>query len=78
MFLKLVLFLLELVPIFYEQDEAKKKALIEVASKETLPYYLPRLEAVVKKNNGHFALGRVSVQIFGNFDIHFCFVANMG
>ena len=66
------------MPIFYEQDEAKKKALIEVVSKESFPYYLPRLEAVVKKNNGHFALGRVSVHIFGNFNFHFCFAANLG
>ncbi|XP_063925672.1 glutathione S-transferase-like [Zophobas morio] len=51
---------LKLVPIFYEQDEAKKKALIEVVSKESFPYYLPRLETVVKKNNGHFALGRLT------------------
>ncbi|XP_044269426.1 glutathione S-transferase-like [Tribolium madens] len=45
---------------FYEQDEAKKKVIIENIKKDTLPYYLPRLEEIVKKNKGYLALGRLT------------------
>ena len=52
-----------MLPIYYEQDSSKKESLKEKALKEALPYYLPRLEAIVQKNNGYLALGRV--RIFG-------------
>jgi glutathione S-transferase len=42
-----------------EKDEEKKKAMTETALKETVPYYLTRLEAIVQKNKGYLALGRV-------------------
>ncbi|KAJ3663486.1 hypothetical protein Zmor_007743 [Zophobas morio] len=51
---------LKLGPIYYEKDESKKKALIESAQKESLPYYLSRLEELVKKNKGYLALGRLT------------------
>ncbi|KAJ3663079.1 hypothetical protein Zmor_007388 [Zophobas morio] len=50
----------KLSPIFAEKDEAKKKVLIEAAKKDTIAFYLPRLEAIVKKNKGYFALGRLT------------------
>ncbi|RZC36777.1 GST C domain containing protein, partial [Asbolus verrucosus] len=48
------------VPIFYEKDEEKKKALKETVLNETIPYYLTRLDAIVQKNKGHLALGRLT------------------
>ncbi|KAF7991206.1 hypothetical protein HCN44_002768 [Aphidius gifuensis] len=47
---------------FYEDDtnaeaKAKKK---EVALKETVPFYLERLDAQVKKNNGYFVGGKLT------------------
>ncbi|RZC36261.1 GST N domain containing protein [Asbolus verrucosus] len=47
-------------PIFYEKDEEKKKALKETVLNETIPYYLTRLDAIVQKNKGHLALGRLT------------------
>lgn len=50
---------LELSAPFYETDEAvkaKKKAVIEA---ETIPFYLGKLEAIAKENNGHLALSKV-------------------
>lgn len=45
----------------YETDPAIKESRKEPLFTETLPYYLDRLDALVKANNGHLALGRVSV-----------------
>jgi glutathione S-transferase len=44
----------------YEQDEAKKKVLKETAINETIPSYMGRFDALVEKNNGHLALGRLT------------------
>ncbi|RZC32435.1 GST N domain containing protein [Asbolus verrucosus] len=38
----------------------KKKALKETVLNETIPYYLTRLDAIVQKNKGHLALGRLT------------------
>jgi glutathione S-transferase len=43
----------------FEKDEEKKKTLKETALKETIPYYLTRLDAIVQKNKGYLALGKV-------------------
>ncbi|XP_044269512.1 glutathione S-transferase-like [Tribolium madens] len=45
---------------FYEKDEAKKQTILENVNKEVLPFYLKRFEEIVKKNKGHFALGRLT------------------
>ncbi|XP_044269427.1 glutathione S-transferase-like [Tribolium madens] len=45
---------------WYEQDEAKKKVIVDNFKKDNLPYYLPRLEEIVKKNKGYLALGRLT------------------
>lgn len=47
--------------VLRETDSAKQNALKEVLVKETLPFYLTRLDAIVKKNNGFLALGRVRI-----------------
>lgn len=51
----------ELVPIGREQDQTKRKALIDTVIKESFSYHLPRLEAIVEKNNGYLALDRVLI-----------------
>uniref|UniRef100_A0A1Y1L6P0 glutathione transferase n=2 Tax=Photinus pyralis TaxID=7054 RepID=A0A1Y1L6P0_PHOPY len=51
---------------YYEEDaeakEKRKKPLFE----ETLPFYMERIEAIVKKNNGHLAVGKLTWA-----DLHF-------
>ncbi|XP_068916028.1 glutathione S-transferase-like [Tenebrio molitor] len=44
----------------YEQDEEKKKVLKETAINETIPSYMGRFDALVEKNKGHLALGRLT------------------
>lgn len=50
---------LELALYHYEQDESIKESRKGPLFKETLPYYLQRLDAIAKENNGHLAAGRV-------------------
>jgi glutathione S-transferase len=51
---------LKIVVAHFEKDEEKKKTLKETALKETIPYYLTRLDAIVQKNKGHLALGKLT------------------
>jgi hypothetical protein len=51
--------------IYHEKDQERRKTQIETASKETVPFYLSRFDAIVKKNNGYLAVGRV--RVFQNF-----------
>lgn len=44
----------------YEADEAVQAKKRVPLNEETLPFYLEKLDALVKENNGHFALGKVS------------------
>jgi len=44
----------------YNPDEESKKKNTEVLKKETIPYYLDRLEEIVKKNNGHCACNKLT------------------
>ncbi|RZC43019.1 glutathione S-transferase [Asbolus verrucosus] len=44
----------------YETDEAIKEARKEPLFKETIPYYLERLDGIVKANDGHLALGKLT------------------
>lgn len=53
-------FIIEIATVNYEADkdvQAKKREILEA---ETLPFYLEKLDALAKENNGHFALGKVS------------------
>jgi len=46
--------------VSYESDadvQAKKNATLQA---ETIPMYLEKLEAIVKENNGYFALGKLT------------------
>ncbi|KAJ3636073.1 hypothetical protein MTP99_008913 [Tenebrio molitor] len=43
-----------------EKNVALKKTMKEEALKETVPFYLSRLDALVQKNNGFLALGRLT------------------
>ncbi|CAH1972458.1 unnamed protein product [Acanthoscelides obtectus] len=45
----------------YEVDEKIKKARGEILSKETLPYYIEKLNAQAEKTSGHLACNRVSI-----------------
>ncbi|KAJ3663489.1 hypothetical protein Zmor_007746 [Zophobas morio] len=68
---------LKLLAIHFEKDEEKKKTLLETAAKETIPYYITRLETIVQQNNGHLALGRLTwadfyfTTVCGAFDFFF-------
>lgn len=56
-------FIVEIALYHYEQDEAIKESRKEPLLKETLPYYLQRLDAIAKDNNGHLAVGRVRLKL---------------
>lgn len=54
------LFNLEIAVVSYETDEvvqAKKRVPLDA---ETIPFFMEKLEEIATKNNGHFALGKVS------------------
>lgn len=46
--------------VFYEKDEAAKQKMLVDLKKDVVPFYLGKLDAMAKKNNGYLALGRVS------------------
>ena len=46
----------------HEQDEASKEKKWEVLKNETIPFYMPKFEEVVKKNDGHFVGGKVGMR----------------
>jgi len=49
----------EIAVVSYEpDDEVKEKKQITLTT-EVIPFYLEKLEAIVKENNGHLALGKV-------------------
>ncbi|KAK5640388.1 hypothetical protein RI129_011199 [Pyrocoelia pectoralis] len=45
---------------YYETDEAIKETRKKPLFDETIPYYLERIEAIAKKNNGHLAVGKLT------------------
>lgn len=45
----------------YETDEKVKATKKETCLNDTLPFYMKKLEAVAKSNNGFLANGKVSV-----------------
>lgn len=49
----------EIAVVSYEpDDEVKEKKQITLTT-EVIPFYLEKLEAIVKENNGHLALSKV-------------------
>jgi glutathione S-transferase len=53
-------FRLKIMTIYHEKDQERRKTQMETASKETVPFYLSRFDAIVKKNNGYLAVGRLT------------------
>lgn len=51
---------IEIAVVSYETDVAVQEAKRGPLEKETLPFYLEKLEEIAKENNGHFALKKVS------------------
>lgn len=45
----------------YESDEKLKATKKETCLNETLPFYMKKLEAIAKENNGYLANGKVSI-----------------
>lgn len=50
---------IELGNVAHESDAAVQATKREALEKETIPFYLEKLDEVAKANDGHFALGRV-------------------
>uniref|UniRef100_A0A1B6KRC4 glutathione transferase n=1 Tax=Graphocephala atropunctata TaxID=36148 RepID=A0A1B6KRC4_9HEMI len=50
----------ELAKYHYEQDPEKKESIKGPLFKETVPFYLKKLEALIKENNGYLANGKLS------------------
>lgn len=51
----------EIAVVSYEPDDEVKAKKQVTLTTEVIPFYLEKLEAIVKENNGHLALARVSV-----------------
>lgn len=49
----------EIAALYYETNEMLKQKKLEELQTETVPFYLDRLDAAAKENNGYLALGRV-------------------
>lgn len=54
-------FFLEIAAYFYDQNEATKAPKLEPLQKETVPFYLSRLDKIVAENGGYFVGGQVCV-----------------
>ena len=50
---------LEIFQSYFNSDEKRKEELKVVLVKETLPFYLDKLEQIAKENNEHLALSKV-------------------
>ncbi|KAF5295901.1 hypothetical protein FQR65_LT10389 [Abscondita terminalis] len=50
----------ELATYHYEEDEAVKAKIKGPLFEKTVPYFLERFEEIAKKNNGHFALRKLT------------------
>lgn len=60
-YVKVCYFIPEIGLYHYEADEKVKEAKAATLFNETIPYYVEKLDAQAKKNNGHLAVGRVSL-----------------
>ena len=54
-------FILELANYFYDTNPTTKAPKLEPLQKETVPYYLKRLDKIVEENGGYFVGGQVRV-----------------
>lgn len=45
---------------FYDQNEESKKKKLDLLIKETIPFYMERLEKQIKENGGYLVNGKVS------------------
>lgn len=48
---------------FWESDEVLKQKKLADVKKDIVPFYLDKLDAAAKENNGHLALGRVRIEV---------------
>lgn len=51
--------ILEIAFVAYEENETSKAEKFVPLNKDIIPFYLRKLDDLVKSNNGYFALGRV-------------------
>ncbi|KAJ3663469.1 hypothetical protein Zmor_007728 [Zophobas morio] len=51
---------MKIMLVQWEQDAVKKRELKDTVLEEIVPYYLARLEALVEKNKGNLAVGRLT------------------
>lgn len=56
-------FFAEIAAAHSEPVESLKQKKLEDLNKETIPFYLRKLDAAAKENNGYLALGRVCLPI---------------
>lgn len=73
-------FFLEIGAFYYETDDSVKAKRKETLDKETLPYYLERLDTIAKTNGGHLAVGKVSTQavVCALITVFFIFAVDLG
>lgn len=50
----------EIASMSYEEDETIKAKKMVALKAETIPFYLDKLESLVKENGGHFALSKLT------------------
>lgn len=62
-----IIFSAEIAAAYYEPDETLKQKKLDDLNKEMIPFYLKKLDAAAKENNGYLALGRVSLSIEFHF-----------
>lgn len=64
----------EIAVVSYEpDDEVKEKKQITLTT-EVIPFYLEKLEAIVKENNGHLALAKVILVAFYVWNALICII----
>lgn len=49
--------------IYYEPNEELKEKNLQLAQKETVPFYLIRFDKHVEENEGYFVNGQVSLRL---------------
>lgn len=69
LFLRSFCYFIEIAVVFYETDEDVKAKKLDSIKKDVIPFYLEKLEAIAKENNGYLALGKVKFQMSIKFII---------
>ena len=62
----------------WEQDAVKKRELKDTVLEEIVPYYHARLEALVEKNKGNLAVGRVGFWYVLSFFLKLLVLVDLG